>query len=157
VVCFLILRSFSRSAVVNLIDLFKPIWNSEVGICCGFGKHGDDPGTRANLRSPWDMLYPGCDWAHRDRRMRDAKPLAQIIGEIANHLAKMRATRHPVRHLVNLCRTGHSAGDGCRLRFSGAKPLGNCYVDFEKAVRVRSLLVGRRQHPGGLKADGCFR
>jgi Eco29kI restriction endonuclease len=69
-----------------LIHLFKPVWNSEVGICYGFGKHGDDPTTRANLRSPWDTLHPGRDWAHRDPTMKDAKPRAQIVSQIKKHL-----------------------------------------------------------------------
>jgi len=73
-----------------LIDLFKPIWNSEVGICYGFGKHGDDPGTRSNLRSPWDTLHPGRDWAHRDPKMKDARPRERIVKEIKQHLDKHR-------------------------------------------------------------------
>jgi hypothetical protein len=73
-----------------LIDLFRPIWNSEISICYGFGKHGDDPETRANLRSPWDTLHPGREWAHRDKSMKDAKPERQIIAEIQEHL-----TKHP--------------------------------------------------------------
>jgi Eco29kI restriction endonuclease len=79
---------WQTSAEDYLIHLFKPIWNSEVGICYGFGKHGDDPGTRANLRSPWDTLHPGRDWAHRDPKMKDAKPEKQIVEEISQHLAK---------------------------------------------------------------------
>jgi hypothetical protein len=71
-----------------LIHLFRPIWNSEVGISYGFGKHGDAPETRANLRSPWDTLHPGRDWAHRDPNMKDAKPKKQIVEEIRQHLAK---------------------------------------------------------------------
>lgn len=71
-----------------LIHLFQPIWNSEVGICYGFGKHGDDPGTRANLRSPWDTMHPGREWAHRDKNMKDAKPEKQIVDEIQEHLQK---------------------------------------------------------------------
>jgi len=73
-----------------LIHLFKPIWNNEVGICFGFGKHGDDPATRSNLRSPWDTLHPGRDWAHRDPNMKDARPPKQIMDDIARHL-----TKHP--------------------------------------------------------------
>lgn len=47
----LVVQTGWQSAAENyLIELFKPIWNNEVGICYGFGKHGDDPGTRANLR-----------------------------------------------------------------------------------------------------------
>lgn len=71
-----------------LIHLFKPIWNSEMNICYGFGKHGDDPATRANLRSPWDTLHPGRDWAHRDPNMKDARPPERIIDDIREHLAK---------------------------------------------------------------------
>ncbi len=79
---------WQSSAEDYLIHLFKPIWNSEMGICYGFGKHGDAPQTRANLRSPWDTLHPGRDWAHRDKNMKDAKPETQIIKEIQDHLAK---------------------------------------------------------------------
>ena len=75
------------SAENYLIGLFKPIWNNEEGICYGFGKHGDDPGTRANLRSPWDTLHPGRDWAHRDPKMKDARAAKRIVEDIAQHLA----------------------------------------------------------------------
>lgn len=78
---------WQTSAEDYLIHLFRPIWNNEVGICYGFGKHGDDPGTRANLRSPWDTLHPGRDWAHRDPKMKDARPAKRIIEDIAQHLA----------------------------------------------------------------------
>ena len=71
-----------------LIDLFKPIWNYEVGICYGFGKHGDSPKTRANSRSPWDTLHLGRDWAHRDPDMKDARSEKQIVADIKEHLAK---------------------------------------------------------------------
>jgi len=79
---------WQTSAENYLIHLFKPIWNNEVGICYGFGKHGDDPGTRANLRSPWDTLHKGRDWAHRDPGMKDARPRKRIIDDIADHFAK---------------------------------------------------------------------
>ena len=85
----LVVQTGWQSAAENyLIDLFKPIWNNEVGICYGFGKHGDAPETRANLRSPWDTLHHGRDWAHRDPNMKDARPPERIIKDIAQHLAK---------------------------------------------------------------------
>ena len=85
----LVVQTGWQTAAENyLIELFKPIWNNEVGICYGFGKHGDAPETRANLRSPWDTLHHGRDWAHRDPKMRDARPLERIIEDIAQHLAK---------------------------------------------------------------------
>lgn len=77
---------WQASAEDFLIRLFKPIWNNEVGICHGFGKHGDRPETRANLRSPWDTLHPGRDWAHRDPNMKDARPAQRIIRDIKEHL-----------------------------------------------------------------------
>ena len=77
---------WQSSAEEYLIHLFRPIWNNEVGICYGFGKHGDAPATRANLRSPWDTLHPGRDWAHRDPKMKDARPAERIIKDIVQHL-----------------------------------------------------------------------
>lgn len=70
-----------------LIHMFKPIWNSETNICYGLGKHGDDPGTRGNLRSPWDTMHPGRDWAHRDPNMRDARAPDKIRADLAQHFA----------------------------------------------------------------------
>lgn len=78
---------YQAAAETYLIDLFKPVWNNETGVCYGLGKHGDDPSTRANLRSPWDTLHPGRDWAHRDPKMKDARPPDQIVKDIATHLA----------------------------------------------------------------------
>lgn len=79
---------WQTSAEDYLIHLFKPIWNLEVGICYGFGKHGDNPQTRANLRSPWDTLHPGREWAHRDPNMKDARPASRIKSDIMEHLKK---------------------------------------------------------------------
>lgn len=77
---------WQTSAENYLIHLFRPIWNNEVGICYGFGKHGDAPETRANLRSPWDTLHHGRDWAHRDTTMKDARSKERIVADIASHL-----------------------------------------------------------------------
>jgi len=88
----LVVQTGYQTAAENyLIDLFKPIWNNETNICYGLGKHGDDPATRANLRSPWDTLHPGRDWAHRDSKMKDARPIDQIVKEIGEHIAKYPA------------------------------------------------------------------
>lgn len=46
-----------------MIRLFLPIWNKEVKICFGIGKHGDSATTRRNKRSPWDTMHPGRKWA----------------------------------------------------------------------------------------------
>jgi hypothetical protein len=84
----LVVQSGWQIAAENyLICLFQPIWNSEVDICYGVGKHGDSPTTRANLRSPWDTVHPGRDWAHRDPSMEDARPAERILRDIEQHLA----------------------------------------------------------------------
>jgi hypothetical protein len=75
------------AAEIYLIDLFKPIWNKEIKIAFGIGKHGDSPTTRANLRSPWDTLHYGRNWAHRDLAMRDQASEVDIIAKIARHFS----------------------------------------------------------------------
>jgi hypothetical protein len=50
-----------------MIRLFRPIWNKEIKICFGIGKHGDSPKTRANRRSPWDTMHPGRKWAAKTK------------------------------------------------------------------------------------------
>jgi hypothetical protein len=72
-----------------LIHLFHPIWNSETNILYGLGKHGDSATTRANKRSPWDTLHPGRTWAAATTL--DAKSIAQINVELANHFAAYSA------------------------------------------------------------------
>jgi Eco29kI restriction endonuclease len=47
----------------HLIRTFWPLWNSETRTCWGFSKHGDSAKTRANKRSPWDVVHPGRAWA----------------------------------------------------------------------------------------------
>ena len=42
-----------------LIQLFNPIWNREVKLVYGLGKHGDNADTRGNKRSPWDTFHSG--------------------------------------------------------------------------------------------------
>ena len=70
-----------------LINLFQPVWNNETGICYGLGKHGDAPSTRANLRSPWDTLHPGRDWAGRDPNISDARPRDRILADLEKHFS----------------------------------------------------------------------
>jgi hypothetical protein len=83
---YLVVQSGAQTAAEDyLINLFKPIWNDEMRLAYGVGKHGDDPKTRANLRSPWDTLHPGRDWAHRDESIGDAVPHDKAISEIEAH------------------------------------------------------------------------
>ncbi|MCO6455240.1 MAG: Eco29kI family restriction endonuclease [Pirellulaceae bacterium] len=81
---FLVVQSgWQRSAEDYLLNLFKPIWNSK--ICFGFGKHGDDPRTRGNTRSPWDSLHPGRKWATKVGNKPNPRNTSQIIEQIAEH------------------------------------------------------------------------
>ena len=90
----LVVQSGWQSAAEDyLIHLFQPAWNSETGICYGLGKHGDDPKTRANLRSPWDTLHPGRDWAWRDPSMRDARSREHILADLKRHLTESNIFR----------------------------------------------------------------
>lgn len=68
-----------------MIQLFRPIWNKEVRVCYGIGKHGDSHETRRNKRSPWDTMHPGRAWA--DQTAEDQRSHADIEATIAKHLA----------------------------------------------------------------------
>lgn len=55
------------------------------GVCFGIGKHGDNPTTRANKRSPWDTMHPGREWA--EATTRDQASRATITGKISVHFS----------------------------------------------------------------------
>lgn len=83
---FLVVRSaWQNTAEDYLISMFKPVWNNEVGICFGFGKHGDSPTTRSNTRSPWDTLHPGRAWAHSEGNQPNPLSAEHIIERILEH------------------------------------------------------------------------
>lgn len=67
-----------------MIRLFQPIWNKEVKICFGIGKHGDSATTRANKRSPWDTMHPGRRWANDTTA--DQMKRSEIENRIREHL-----------------------------------------------------------------------
>ena len=77
--------AWQSTAETYLIDWFKPIWNKEIGICEGFGKHGDSAATRSNTRSLWDTLHPGRPWAKEDRNVPNPLSPRQIRAKIAAH------------------------------------------------------------------------
>lgn len=70
-----------------MIHLFRPIWNKEMKICFGIGKHGDNATTRANKRSPWDTMHPGREWAVDtiDDQMKRCEIEARITAHFAAH------------------------------------------------------------------------
>jgi hypothetical protein len=81
---YLVVSSGWQAAAENyMIRLMKPIWNSEVKIAYGLGKHGDSADTRGNKRSPWDTLHPGRGWARNTAK--DQKPRETVLKEIATH------------------------------------------------------------------------
>lgn len=75
---------WESAAEAYMINLFKPIWNKEIKVIVGFGKHGDSAETRSNRRSPWDTLHPARAWA-MDATLEDRKSIEQIQEEIARH------------------------------------------------------------------------
>lgn len=86
---FLVVKSaWQGTAEIYLINRFLPVWNNEVGICYGFGKHGDSAKTRSNTRSPWDTVHPGRRWAGKGNKPH---PLSaeKIAASIVGHLKKM--------------------------------------------------------------------
>ncbi len=84
---YAVVQSGMQSAVEDfLIHLFRPIWNKEMKVCFGIGKHGDSAKTRGNRRSPWDTMHPGRAWA--TLTASDQMKRSVIIGKIGAHLVK---------------------------------------------------------------------
>jgi hypothetical protein len=65
----------------HLIRTFWPVWNSETKACWGMSKHGDAAKTRANKRSPWDVVHPGRPWA-LDTSLADSLTPEEIANRI---------------------------------------------------------------------------
>ncbi|HTV55669.1 MAG TPA: Eco29kI family restriction endonuclease [Terriglobia bacterium] len=76
----------------HLIRTFWPIWNSETKACWGMSKHGDAATTRANKRSPWDVVHPGRPWA-LDERLVDSLTPDEIAQRIRATLTRAPARR----------------------------------------------------------------
>ncbi len=86
---FLVVASgWQKAAEEYLIKLFRPIWNSEVKLVYGIGKHGDSATTRVNKRSPWDTLHPGREWAAGS--LADQKPISLIETELKKHFVEAK-------------------------------------------------------------------
>lgn len=66
-----------------IIHLFRVIWNKEIKVCYGIGKHGDSAATRANKRSPWDTMHPGRKWAANTKE--DQMKRVEIEAKISQH------------------------------------------------------------------------
>lgn len=76
---FLVIQSgFQSAAEEYLIRRYHPVWNKEVKVCPGFGKHGDTARTEL---SPWDVIHSGRAWAaqQESRSGRTAKTVSKAI------------------------------------------------------------------------------
>lgn len=93
---YLVLATAYAGAVeAALIRHWQPVWNKEMKICIGFGKHGDAAETRANTRSDWDTLHPGRSWATRDGNLPNRRLPAAIQADIIRHLEE-----YPPEHIL---------------------------------------------------------
>lgn len=72
----------------HLIRTFWPLWNSETKACWGMSKHGDAAKTRANKRSPWDVVHPGRLWA-LDELLADSLSPDEIASRIEATLQRV--------------------------------------------------------------------
>lgn len=87
----------------HLISMFRPIWNNEIGICWGISKHGDSASTRANKRSPWDVMHPGRAWAMAESLDDKASPkdIERRVGEHFERYPPYRDTDHIIREFLS--------------------------------------------------------
>lgn len=84
---YAVIQSGMESSVEDfMIRLFKPIWNKEIKVCYGIGKHGDAPTTRLNKRSPWDTMHPGRKWAEETKE--DQSSRQKIESAVSEHFRK---------------------------------------------------------------------
>lgn len=98
---------WQTAAESALIGLFRPVWNKEMRILLGFGKHGDSAETRRNKRSPWDVLHAGRQWAAAEKyaasQVEDSKSVGQINEEVMEHFRENKPVtdiQHIVKELV---------------------------------------------------------
>lgn len=78
---------YQAAAENHLIRMFWPIWNNETNILFGIGKHGDSSETRANNKSPFDIVHPGRKWAERNPESQTAE---EIGAKVRRHFETAR-------------------------------------------------------------------
>jgi Eco29kI restriction endonuclease len=76
----------------HLIRTFWPVWNAQTKACWGMSKHGDAAKTRANKKSPWDVVHPGRLWA-LDQKLVDSLTPNEIAKRIDATLQRVPARR----------------------------------------------------------------
>lgn len=88
--------AWESTAEDYLINHFKPVWNNEMKVCFGFGKHGDAAETRSNTRSPWDTLHPGRPWAMKPGNVPNPLGVSGVKKAVAQHFAS-NPPLHPAK------------------------------------------------------------
>jgi hypothetical protein len=80
------------TAESRLINLFRPLWNSDFNVAYGISKHGDV--QRKHPKSPWDVLHPGRKWAtgldDDGAPFPDQDTPETVMARIQSHLPEMR-------------------------------------------------------------------
>jgi hypothetical protein len=64
-----------------MIATFAPLWNQRLD---GFGNHDPGSGRYQQLRSPWDTVHPGREWAEKCKQR--AETPEQLIADIESYL-----------------------------------------------------------------------
>ncbi|OWV20279.1 restriction endonuclease [Fibrobacter sp. UWB4] len=64
-----------------LIQQTKPLWNNVID---GFGNHDPGSGRGKQLRSPWDMLHPGREWAKKLPVGKSVSEIEQSVNDFFN-------------------------------------------------------------------------
>lgn len=64
-----------------MISMFSPIWNAIVD---GFGNHTPGNGRFLQMRSRWDVLHPGRDWAEKCKARPESAET--IVSEVETYL-----------------------------------------------------------------------
>lgn len=102
----------------HLIRTFWPVWNAETKACWGMSKHGDAASTRANKRSPWDVVHPGRQWA-LDGRLQDSLSPDEIAARIAATLERVPPRRDHAALLEEMLEGFRQDGGGVNEREVG--------------------------------------
>jgi hypothetical protein len=77
-------------------------------------KHGDAAKTRANKRSPWDVVHPGRAWASDERLMDSLTPaeIAQRIDTTLDRVPPRRDHAALLEEILMAFRQDDTMGEG---------------------------------------------
>lgn len=95
-----VVTAWEAVAESYLIRQFKPVWNKEIGVLQGFGKHGDEPTTRQNLRSSWDTIHPGRKATRSSSPSPTQSEVDEIWSRVANHFKHNDPSQMPTSETI---------------------------------------------------------